>query len=134
MKIIRNERVVPCDIDGTLVVHIKEKDNVCTLELVSVYDPLEGAHILLRKNLPMIRILKEEHARGAYVVVWSRGGFEWASNVIEALELQDYVDLIISKPHIYLDDVEIKDWLKDRVYLDPDTTYKTITKGVINGI
>lgn len=128
MRVTRNERVLPTDVDGTLVIHIKSSEGICPTELLEIHDPMTGQNILVRKNMPMIRLLREEHARGSYILVWSRGGFEWAYSVVEALKLEDSVDQIMSKPLVYLDDTDVKDWLKDRVFLSPDTIYKTISK------
>lgn len=129
MRVIRNERPIPIDVDGTLIIHTNDFTNICPLETVEVYDPLSGSNIKLRKNLPMIRLLKEEHARGTFTLVWSRGGYQWASDIIEALGLTDYVDLVMTKPLVYFDDINIEDWLKDRVWIGPDTIYKHIPKG-----
>lgn len=121
MKILRNEYVTFWDIDDTLVMHEKPMNSI---DEVMVKDPLGNSEIRLRKNLPMIRLMKEEKARGATVIVWSRGGFQWAENVIKALKLDGYVTLIMSKPLAYFDDKPVESWLKYRVYLDPNTSYK----------
>ena len=75
---------------------------------------------------PMVRLLKEESHRGSHIVVWSRGGYEWATNVLKALCIEDYVDQVMSKPSAYFDDKDISEWLKYRVYLKPDTIYKNV--------
>jgi hypothetical protein len=97
-------------------------------ELIEIDDPLSRRKIILRKNLAMIRLLKEEYSRGAYTIVWSRGGHEWATAVILALGLKSYVSQIMSKPLVYLDDKDVSLWLKDRIYIGPDTKYKHITE------
>jgi len=122
MLITKNENIRPVDIDGTLVIHTKEK--IKAADRVSVVDPLTGNIINLRINRPMVRLLKEESHRGNYILVWSRGGYEWARNVIQALDLVEYVDQIMSKPLVYVDDTPVTKWLKDRVYIGPDEAYK----------
>lgn len=124
MVTIKSEYVVMCDVDDTLVMHVKGDTYSAMSEQVAVQDPIEPRSIILRANLPMIRLLKEEHARGAYIVVWSKGGHQWARNVVEALGLQKHVALIMSKPVSYLDDKDVSEWMKNRVYLTPDTVYK----------
>lgn len=122
MNIVENENVAPFDVDDTLVMHGQKCKS--TKEFVEVKDPIENRYISLRKNLGMIRLLKEEKARGAYVVVWSKGGYQWALNVLIALNLLDYVDLILTKPRAYYDDKNVSEWLTERVYLGPDVSYK----------
>lgn len=128
MRVVRSSRVIPCDIDGTLIIHLRPS-LIPLGEELDIYDPIENAWIRVRKNLPMIRLLKEEHQRGSYIMAWSRGGHAWAESVLIALGLEHCVDLVIDKPLVYFDDVEVSDWLKDRVFLAPETVYKnTITK------
>lgn len=134
MKVIRNERVIPIDVDDTLVMHSFNEALVDKLEIIQIYDPIENGFITVRKNLPMIRLLKEEHSRGAHILVWSRGGFEWADSVVTALRITEFVDQIMSKPMVYLDDKPVEQWLKDRVYLDADMKYKTNLQRSKNGI
>lgn len=122
MKIINNENIRPFDVDGTLVSAVK--GSLTPLPHAYIYDPITKKEIKVRVHEAMVRLLKEEKHRGSYVIVWSRGGYEWAANVIKALELTQYVDQIMSKPTIYFDDVPVKKWLKDRVYIGPDEIYK----------
>lgn len=123
MQIIKNEMITPIDVDGTLVIH-DELSDIPPGESVQIYDAVTKKHITMRINRPMVRLLREADSRGDFVIVWSRGGFRWASDVIKALDLVDCVDLVLSKPMAYFDDVEIEQWLPYRVYISPDTTYK----------
>ncbi len=109
----------PFDVDGTLVLPAADRG-----EHVNVYDPIEHKLIRMRVHEPMVRLLKEEHHRGNFVIVWSRGGYEWAAEVVKALKLEDYVHLISDKPFVIFDDLPVEDWLKYRVFLPPDTVYK----------
>lgn len=121
--IIRSERIVPVDVDDTLVMHSPPSPEA---PHVLVVDPLTSLTVRVWPNIPMVRLLKEEKARGATIVVWSRGGYAWAESVILALDLGEYVRLIMSKPLIYFDDTDVSKWLKDRIYLNPLTKYKQI--------
>lgn len=124
MKIVENERVIFCDVDDTLVMHADDIEGLPNEEIAFITDAVTRRTVKLRKNMPMIRLLQEENVRGAYTIVWSRGGFEWASAVIEACDLKPYVHQVMSKPLVYLDDKPVQEWLKDRVWLGPDTKYK----------
>lgn len=117
-----NERVIPCDIDDTLI-HHSPVEGCRSVKFADPFD--QNREITLWVNDPMVRIVTDEKARGAYIIVWSKGGNAWARAVIRALELTEYVDLIMTKPVTYLDDKDCNEWMKDRVYLPPTTIYKT---------
>lgn len=48
--------------------------------------------------------LKNHKIWGNTVVVWSKSGHKWAKSVVEALQLNEYVDLVITKPSYVYDD------------------------------
>lgn len=122
MQIVKSERIIPFDVDQTLVLTITP-ESLSLLE-VDVYDPITEKFLKMHVHEPMVRLLKEESHRGGHIVVWSRGGYEWAANVVKALHLEQYVDVVMSKPLVYFDDKNVDEWLKDRVYLEPGTVYK----------
>ncbi len=122
MIVTKVENIRPVDVDGTLIIHTR--DTITASERIDVVDPLTGKNIRVRINKAMVRLLKEEHHRGSYILVWSRGGYEWARNVIQALDLVPYVHQIMSKPLVYLDDTDVSGWMKDRVFIGPDEKYK----------
>jgi hypothetical protein len=122
MRITKNETLIPIDVDSTLVFTPSKSDPEDSV-YVQVDDILSG-QLKMRVNRAMIRLLKEEHHRGSHIIVWSRGGWEWAKNVVTALDLTEYVHDIYSKPKSYFDDKDVSEWLKDRVYLGPDENYK----------
>lgn len=121
MRIINNENVRPFDVDGTLILPFEGDDSSKLL----VEDPVfPTKFIKYRRHDPNIRLLREELQRGSLVVVWSRGGWEWARNVMQALGINHKNLLIMSKPIVYFDDMDVQDWMKDRVYLNPDKPYR----------
>lgn len=125
MQTINNQNISPFDVDDTLVLPLSKKEYFKGIKAVKVPDPLTpGKFIRMQAHEPMIRLLKEEKHKGSFVIVWSRGGSAWAGSVVEALNLEAYVDLIMSKPLVYFDDLSIEKWLIYRVYLDPKMKYK----------
>lgn len=126
MLVIKNEMVDPYDVDGTLVIHTPI-DLIPPGEELDVEDAVTGSKIRVRINRPMVRLLKESAARGAYVIVWSRGGYQWASDVIKALGLTAEVNLVLSKPLVYFDDLAVESWLPHRVFIDSEANYKQIS-------
>lgn len=127
MQIIKNENVDPYDVDGTLIIH-DDPSTIPVKDQVRVYDTITKKFIVVRINRPMVRLLMESKSRGSYVRVWSRGGWRWASDVIKALDLVDYVDSVESKPMAYFDDTPIEQWLPYRVFIGPEVVYKKINK------
>jgi hypothetical protein len=121
-QLVESESIRPFDVDGTLILPNNEENK--HLRLVSVRDDVEEKEIEFRVHEPMVRLLLEEHARGSFVIVWSRSGFAWAEAVVIALGLVGKVHLIMSKPIAYFDDVPVEAWMKDRVFIEPSVQYK----------
>jgi hypothetical protein len=121
MRVNKNERTVFFDVDDTLIVHH-------TLDkagrLVNVLDPLSGEYLSFREHTSMVRLLREESHRKSHIVVWSRGGWEWARNVVLTLGIEYMVHEVMTKPMVYFDDKDITEWLPYRVYFEPGTDYK----------
>lgn len=119
MKTITNRNTTFWDVDDTLVMH------ALSTESIGIQDPIDPSHsVIVTPNNNMIRLMLEEKARGSFIIVWSRGGDAWAEAVIRALELQNTVDLVMTKPMAYFDDKPIEEWLPYRVYMRPDEEYK----------
>lgn len=125
MLVNKSEQVTFWDIDGTLILHVPHPVNdLDKVFLIKVIDPVTQTTIYVNPHSTMIRLMREEHARGGTIKVWSRGGWAWAEAVITALGLTNLVDEVMSKPYAYYDDVPIADWLTNRVYLTPGAPYK----------
>lgn len=119
MRIWDNENVKPFDVDGCLIVDKSESKTHA-----HVYDGVSKRTIKVGVNKAMVRLLLEEHHRGAHIIVWSRSGKEWAANVVRALCLEDKVHDVLAKPTVYFDNEPVKNWMKDRVFIGPDIKYK----------
>lgn len=63
-----------------------------------------------------IEALKDHSYAGHVVIVWSAGGAEWATNVVIALGLEKYVDVVLTKPDWYYDDKGAEHWLPERQF------------------
>lgn len=90
--IIDSDKVVFVDVDDTLVMW-------------------NGANY--KPHQKHIDYVKASKKRGHRIVVWSAGGWEWASTIVESLGLTDYVDLIMSKPAWFLDDKEASHFMPE---------------------
>lgn len=122
MKIISSDMVIMFDVDDTLVLW----DIDFSKPIINIIDPYDNRTLELHPHYPHIKLLQEKKARGYIIVVWSQGGFAWAEAVVKALNLENYVDLIMSKPTTYVDDLPVNQWLTDRVYISKDSKWKRL--------
>jgi len=106
MQVIGDKPLVCFDVDDTLVFS----------------DSLGGAWIgqtviiggrNWRVHWKHVQLLLDFKARGHTVVVWSQGGSKWAREVVQALNLEDSVDLIMPKPFWYVDDKLVSQWMEE---------------------
>lgn len=113
MKVLDNESVIFFDVDDTLVLWGMESDP----RAITVRCAYTHKDLLLVPHEKHIELVKTHKARGYLVVVWSAGGFAHAENVVKALKLEQYVDIVMSKPVKYVDDLEAVDILGNRIYM-----------------
>ncbi len=121
MKIIENDATLFVDVDGTLIVHTADFPNNPTVE---VPDPISDWKLKFAIHLPHVRLIREEAARGRCIVVWSRGGYKWATAVVRALGLENSVSYTMTKPYTYIDDVPASNWMYDRINMRANGGYK----------
>lgn len=103
MKVIDNDHPIPFDVDDTLVMW---HSPFMTEETSLV---INGQRI--KPHEGNIKRLKEMKAKGQFVIVWSAAGYEWAATVLSHLELTQYVDLVMTKPRVYFDDLNSDVWM-----------------------
>tara|TARA_R100000951_G_scaffold101420_1_gene92910 strand:- start:9962 stop:10393 length:432 start_codon:yes stop_codon:yes gene_type:complete len=110
--------LVAYDCDDTLVMW-DLPDGMMLNDDALVTIPCRGQEERCLPNEHNITLLKKFAMRGHTVIVWSGGGVDWAEAVIKGLGLEEYVDVIMSKPAYYIDD--IKDptkWIGKHGYID----------------
>jgi phosphoserine phosphatase len=127
--------VIPCkqatffDVDDTLVMwdatpeQLEERgvDFTCPGSLVTIDEcGTEGFAPEWKQRLLPHRVhieqLKKHKQRGHTIIVWSAGGYDWAAAVVKALGLENYVDLVISKPSWFYDDLMPSEFMGKRYY------------------
>lgn len=116
MKIIENESTVFCDIDDTLVMW-SDLFSQPHEGAIPIIDPYDNSTNYLVPHKKHINLLKKYKGRGQSVIIWSAGGYKWALSVVKALGLEEYVDLVMSKPMKYIDDLQASEILGTRLYL-----------------
>ena len=107
MKVILEE-IVYFDVDKTLVFHHEG-----TI-VVDYYG--EPRH--LRPHKEHIAFLKALKARGYHIKVHSNNGAVWAANVVTALQLEQFVDEVLTKPYKIIDDEHPKAWMPKNIYIE----------------
>lgn len=113
LKTMKYYDTIYFDIDDTLVLW----DNLRDLKnLVTFIDPYSKnkkypKKIRLTPHQEHIQELIKWKEQGYTVVVWSLGGQPWAQEVVNKLELNKYVDYVLSKPHKYYDDVDVNNFM-----------------------
>lgn len=117
MKVARSEHTICFDCDDTLIMW--DQNHTQPFEgAVAVTCPHDGQVTYHRPHERHIGFLKKQYAKGYTVVVWSAGGVGWANAIVEALELQDHVDFVMSKPQKWVDDLSNPgDVLGTHIYL-----------------
>jgi FMN phosphatase YigB (HAD superfamily) len=121
MKTIKQESTVFIDCDDTLVMWpTKEMSKTFAIPIKNPHD--NKIDCLLRHE-GHIKVLKDRKARGSFIVVWSSGGFAWAEAVVKALGLEDYVDLCMTKPHMYIDDKKAEQIMGEHLYIPYGSGY-----------
>jgi hypothetical protein len=122
MKVIKNEAVVFFDVDDTLVLHRDPKNGQQKRIVPNPYTEDHPYEVWVHTN--HVRFIKEQKARGRCVIVWSAAGPVWAETIIKLLSLEDYVDFVLSKPIMCVDDLEPSDYLPKSVYLPVAENYE----------
>ena len=119
MNVVKSHKIVMFDVDDTLVIWDWKPINPEGVGLVEIKDPVSGFKELLMPHERHITLLKQFKTRGHTVVVWSQGGWSWAETVVKSLGIEDVVDVVMSKPDWYVDDMPASAYMGKNIYKDP---------------
>lgn len=126
MKVIDIESIIFADVDDTLIMWGGIKTSPITgkpYPQIAIKNPHDASVYKVTPNKGNIKIIKDRRSRGSVIVVWSAGGYAWAEAVVRALDLEKHVDLVMTKPHGYIDDKEAKDIMGERIYIPLGSGY-----------
>jgi hypothetical protein len=115
MRIRTSELPVVIDVDKTLIGDISADPKLDVFPFVG-FD-YYGNRVYAKRIIEHIDLLKSYKARGYEVTVWSANGYKWAKEVVEKLELTEFVDEVASKPLKYVDDKDANSWMA-RVFIN----------------
>ena len=107
MVVIRSDKTVWCDVDDTLVGWGQPPEGRSKTLAIKCGEFVD-THWIIEENVEALKLHK---SRGHKIIVWSMGGYEWAEAVVKALELDNIVDLVCSKPTWVIDDLEPRVWM-----------------------
>lgn len=114
MKLLEFENWLMVDIDETLITKINPSERNGGYLTLAYGDTLE---FFDRCNDNIALMVHHKKTRGYGIIAWSANGKEWAEKVVTALELEQYVDYIMTKPMKYLDDKPVETWMTSQIYL-----------------
>jgi hypothetical protein len=111
-----NDKILPVDVDGTIIQYMSKGDVPMPGDIFPVYG---GKVVHLRPMSMNIALLKHhKDLRGYEIIVWSANGKEWAVQIIKELQLESYIDIVMTKPNKYVDDVDVNEWMPSRIHLE----------------
>jgi FMN phosphatase YigB (HAD superfamily) len=120
VEVIKSERTVFFDIDGTLVHKSDPKNDAPT---ILIHDPYSDRMVHRQKHLPHIKLLTNYIARDFTVFVWSKNGYRWAAEVLEALRLSHLPIRVLTKPCVFVDDEPPANWLGEQVFIPSTSSF-----------
>ena len=97
---LSDKRTVFCDCDDTLIMWNADIDD----PLAKVIEVMNG-NLVIYFHRKHIQTIKDLHAIGWNIVVWSQGGSDHAEKVIQACQLENYVHAVLPKPENIIDDL-----------------------------
>lgn len=112
MKVTKNENVCYFDVDQTLINWCDQDDPKA---IATFY---YGEMVDVKPYIPHIRFLKSLRERGAYIVVHSGNGWQWAEHIVKLLKLESYVDEVKTKPSKVIDDSDYANWMPTRIFIE----------------
>lgn len=116
--LVLDDEVEVFDVDGTLIGVGYDGDGMVTFKHPQGYELTTEYY---QKHIDELKKLK---GLGKSIIVWSHSGTQYAKNVVEALGLTEYVDVVTAKPQRYFDDepcgYDARGWMGERIWLKKD--------------
>ncbi len=117
MRVNESAQLWEFDVDDTLVMWDRSKYP----ELEDVAVLTDKGTAVLKVNKFQVKLLIKLAKVGYFIRVHSGSGFDWASKVVQALGIEQYVDEVASKPKGRTDDKAPGDGYAYHAYRDPVT-------------
>ena len=111
MQVINYDFVAFFDVDQTLV----DWDSGMN-DIVITHNGIAMHGRVMHKHVDRIKMHK---FWGNGVVVWSKSGYSFALEVVRALGVEEYVDVVCAKPSFVYDDKQFHEFMGELRYLYP---------------
>lgn len=120
MNVLPMNNPVYVDVDGTLVRERTEQDKENFEFPFHIKHPLRDGFVTKTIMHANTQLLRDMHARGRTIVVWSQAGYQWAEAVCKALDLDKLSPpiYVCEKPIAYIDDLECSAFMGQRIFLN----------------
>lgn len=114
-----SSNVVYFDVDDTLIKYCPRPDEkLITIDYgYLVESKTYATSIQVAEHKRHTELLKSLKMQGKTIVVWSAASGAWAKAVGDVLGLTPFVDVYLDKPGYYVDDLNARDWIGERVWL-----------------
>jgi hypothetical protein len=111
------ENVIAVDVDDTLILHDEPKDPENKTKIQIQYPG--GSMVEVWVHEAHLQFVKDQHAKGRTILIWSQGGGKWVEAVAEALGLNKLnpMPIKMSKPFAFVDDLDSVHWMNNRVWI-----------------
>lgn len=129
MKLVNSDMIVMFDVDDTILMWNNVDYRWPGEDKVELQDPYDKSIVYLKPHNQNINLMKKYKTQGYTVIVWSAGGYLWAEEAVNKLKINNLVDLVMSKPLKYVDDLKASEILGTRVYIPFDQVNKMIEPG-----
>lgn len=127
MIVIDKDQNVCFDVDDTLLIYDFPNGFKDTITIEHGVKNVQTSFVV---NTPAVDLLKSYYNNNKTIIVWSAGGFDWVEKVIKALNLEDFVDICMTKPEKYIDDLDANEWMY-RVKLPIRKGFKLRSTGIV---
>jgi hypothetical protein len=115
---LKSGRTVAIDCDETI---LNWSYPIDSKDLITICNE-EGQCRQFQPHYNNINFLKSLKVQGYTIIVWSTASGKWATKVVKALGLEDYVDATSDKLEFAVDDLlDARKIIKQVIWLDPVT-------------
>ena len=117
---LKSGRTAAVDCDETLLSWNPDKFKHNPKDLIEMEDPITGHKKQFLPHFHNIELLKNLKLQGYTIIVWSAASGNWACKVVNALNLEKFVDLTCDKLELAVDDLlDAKKIIKTIIWIDP---------------
>lgn len=115
IKISDSQRISYFDVDETLISHFPTEE-VKTMDYSGIQLNFNGVTRFIYPMHKNIDLISELRLCGYQIAIWSMSGSDHAERIVKLLKIEHLVDVILPKPHLYVDDKPFESQSIPRVF------------------